>query len=98
MAMELLKRSPEEAVKRLADICDRDSIPLRIPAFAQVALEEKLQSLGVSYIHAHRSLPRDARGDFPQETLFFDHVHLSKRGHQEMADLITAKLRTLIKP
>ena len=95
-ALEALRRSPQDAVKRLADICDRDTVPLRIPHFAQEALERKLQSLGVSYIHAHQELPRDNRGDFPQEELFFDHVHLSKKGHQKMADLITPKLKTLL--
>ncbi len=96
-ALDRLRRAPEESVKQLADICDRDTVPLRIPSFAQDALESKLQELGVEYIHAHKELPRDQRGDFPKEELFFDHVHLSKEGHQALARLIAPKLQQLLK-
>ena len=91
--MQLLRKGNSEARSVLAQACTEDSIPLRILPQAQDDLRALFIEEGVPYVDAHVELSRHRGIDLPNENLFFDHVHLSKKGHQELATLITNKLK-----
>ena len=91
--VQMMRKGDDSARSVLAQACAQDSIPLRILPQAQDDLRALFIEEGVPFIDAHTELSRHRGIDLPNENLFFDHVHLSKKGHQELAALITNKLR-----
>ena len=94
--MKLLHTNPEEARSYLSSACSEDGIPLRILPEAQDALRDIFERRGVPYIDGHRDLPRESGIDLPSQGLFYDHVHFSNKGHEEMATLIANKLSIML--
>jgi len=82
-----------EALSSLQQARDADCIPLRILSQAQEGLRDLAQAPHVYLVDAPTDLPREPDTDFAASSLFFDHVHLSKKGHRQMADLIAPTLR-----
>ena len=89
----MMRKGDGDARSILAQACAQDSIPLRILPQAQDDLRALFIEEGVPFIDAHAELSRHRGIDLPNENLFFDHVHLSKKGHQELAALITSTLK-----
>ena len=89
------EQSPE-ATTSLQQARDADCIPLRILSQAQDGLRELARAPHVYLVDAPNELPRDPDTNVASSSLFFDHVHLSKRGHRQMADLIAPTLRQVL--
>jgi lysophospholipase L1-like esterase len=94
--IRLMRAGADEARDVLAAACTEDSIPLRILPKAQEDLKTLFVDSGTPFVDAHASLSRHKGIDLPAENLFFDHVHLSKKGHEELSVLITEKLRIML--
>ena len=89
----LMRKGDERARTVLSQACTQDGIPLRILPQAQDDLRTLFIEEGIPFVDAHAELSRHRGIDLPAENLFFDHVHLSKKGHQELAELIADKLK-----
>jgi lysophospholipase L1-like esterase len=94
--IKLLRSGSAEARGLLSTACSEDSIPLRILPEAQDDLRTLFLDEGIPFVDAHSLMSRHKGIDLPAERLFFDHVHLSKKGHEEMSRLISEKLKTMI--
>ncbi len=86
----------EKAYQLLSQTCTEDSIPLRMIPEAQDRLRSLLREKDVAFVDPHLSFPRESGLDLPSEKMFFDHVHLSREGHQELANQLVPVLQELI--
>ena len=95
-AQELLTSDPTKAVSLLRQAADHDTVPLRILSDAQDFIRSKSDEEGVWVIDAPALFAKDERADFPASQLFQDHVHLSAKGHQQMAAILAPVLKEVI--
>jgi lysophospholipase L1-like esterase len=86
------KQNPE-ARSSLMGARDADCIPLRMLGEAQDGLRALAQPPQVRLVDAPRDLPREPGLDVSASSIFMDHIHLTKAGHQTLADLIAPTLR-----
>lgn len=89
----LRSTNSQEAVNLLAQASDADGIPLRVLSSAQEYLRSVSQK-GVFVIDAP-TLLKGGDGIVPSE-YFQDHVHLSQKGHQQLASVLAPFLKPIV--
>lgn len=86
----------EQAMRMYEEAWLNDSVPLRIPPDVQKDMRTMFTDKGYNFVDPQTQMPKEDNFDGPQFSLFHDHVHLSKQGHQEMANLVEKQLQQLM--
>ena len=85
----LREANPKQAAIQLKKAADADEIPLRVITQAQDFLRSLSQD-GVYVVDAPMML---APSEIVPSEIFQDHVHLTVRGHQQLADVIATAIK-----
>jgi hypothetical protein len=96
LGMQLVGSEPSEARKYLDSALDADSVPLRIPTYAQDLVRRLAAETGTVLVDAPLLLPREDGVDLVSGEMFHDHVHLSGKGQHALAGLIAPAVRGVI--
>jgi hypothetical protein len=85
---QLSGSDPDRAVRYLTRAMDLDPLPIRAPSDSVELTRRVATEEGTRLVDAYEELPRAGVLDVPASGAFFDHVHLSKSGHESMARLL----------
>ena len=96
-AQELAPTDPDEALRLLQKARDTDPIGLRAPTAAQDAVRDVAHAHDhITLVDTFADLPRDPHFPTPDRQLFMDPVHLSRRGHTQVAALVALALEPIL--
>ncbi len=88
-AQRLAGKDPEEAGRLLRRAWDRDPHMLKASTEVHTVLREVAEAADHAvYLDAQAELPRHEGIDVPASELFSDGLHLSRRGHRQLAQLL----------
>ena len=92
-ALRIQSQNPQKARELFIESWEYDTIPLRIPFSAQQELKSFFEEKQLHYFDLPSHILTDPIMQLPDDNLFHDHVHLSKEGHQLVAQKLGSFLQ-----
>ena len=92
-AVQTQRKNPKQARDMFLEAWEYDTTPLRIPFSVQQELKVFFEEKQLHYFGLPSQITTDPVLQLPDNGLFHDHVHLSKKGHQLVANKLSSFLQ-----